>query len=84
MMKSEIFKKVPVEILIYLYHSSEPQSVSKIMRTIGASTSVAQRTPHLLERVGLVKTKRKGAKLYVSLTNKGKEVAKLFETILFV
>ncbi len=83
MMNNKIFKKVTVGILLYLYqHSSRPQSLSTISKGVDSCMSATPRIVHLLGILGFFKIERKGHKLYIDLTNKGKEVARLLEVII--
>ncbi len=83
MMNNKIFKKVTVEILLYLYrHSSKPQSLSMISRGVDSCMSATPRIVHLLGSIGLFKIERKGHKLGIDLTNKGREVARLLEVVI--
>jgi DNA-binding MarR family transcriptional regulator len=76
----EVYDKTSREILLFLL-KSEGKSINKMSLLLQKTYKQTHDAVNYLEKEGLIKTERGRRNRHLSLTEKGREVATLFERI---
>ncbi|RLG14147.1 MAG: hypothetical protein DRN66_02770 [Candidatus Nanohalarchaeota archaeon] len=79
-----LFKKKPVDVLMYLQDNTRPKYVSYISKEINCTYAHTEKILDTFRELSMVSFKKDGRRKYIKLTNKGEKIGKLVENLLII
>ena len=79
-----LFKKKPIEVLMYLKDTTQPNYVSFISKEINCTYAHTEKILDTFFDLKIVTFKKEGRRKYIYLTEKGKKIGDQVESLLII
>ena len=77
-----LFKKKPVDVLMYLKDKTRPHYVSYISKEINCTYAHTEKILDIFKKLNIVSFRRDGRRKYIELADKGEKISELVENLL--